>query len=177
MKKTTVALLALMASTPTLADKAGETYLGGQFSQITYDEDGISEVEPTAIVGRLGYFVADHFAIETRLGFGIADDTVNVSGWDVDVEVDSMIGFYGLGNLPITDMFSVYALAGLTRGELTASVDGGGSATMDDSGFSYGAGIQARFNRSVSAHLEYMSYLDESDYSVTGLAVGMNVHF
>lgn len=176
MKKTAVALLAIMASTPTLADTAGESYLGGQFSQITYDEDGFSDAEPTAIIGRLGYFFADHFAIETRLGFGLADDSISVPGGEIDLEVDSMIGFYGLGNLPVTDVFSVYALAGLTRGELTASANGY-SFTADDSGFSYGAGVQARFNKSVSAHLEYMSYLDESDYSVSGLAIGMNVHF
>lgn len=178
MKKTAVALLAALASTTALADTAGETYIGGQFAQITYDEDGFSEAEPTALIGRLGYFFADHFAIEARLGFGLSDDSINASGFDVDVEVDSMVGFYGLGNLPLNDVFSVYALAGLTRGELTADVDGyDASATADDSGFSYGAGVQARFNESVSAHVEYMSYLDESDYSVSGLAVGLNVHF
>lgn len=178
MRRTTIALLTTLASTTALADTAGETYVGGQFAQITYDEDGFSEAEPTAIIGRLGYFFADHFAMETRLGFGLGDDSINAYGYDIDVEVDTMIGFYGLGNLPLNDMFSVYALAGLTRGELTAKADGyNASATADDSGFSYGAGVQARFNQSVSAHLEYMSYLDESDYSVSGLAAGINFHF
>ena len=177
MRTSVIVLLTLVASTTAVADTAGETYIGAQLSQVTYDEDGFSEAEPTAIVGRLGYFLADHFAIETRLGFGLADDSIEASGFDVDVEVDSLIGFYGLGNLPLGDVFSVYALAGLTRGELSAEVDGFGSASGDDSGFSYGAGVQARFNESVSAHIEYMSYLDESDYSVTGLAIGLNAHF
>ena len=178
MKRIAIALLATLASTTTLADTAGETYIGGQFAQVTYDEDGFSEAEPTALIGRLGYFFADHFAMETRLGFGLGDDSIDANGYDIDLEVDSLIGFYGLGNLPLNDMFSVYALAGLTRGELTAEADGYGvSVTADDSGFSYGAGVQARFNHSVSAHVEYMSYLDESDYSVSGLAVGFNVHF
>ena len=177
MRKSVITLLSLMASTSAVAQTAGETYLGGQISQIAYDEDGFSEAKPTAIVGRLGYFLTDRFALETRLGFGLADDTIDAYGFDIDVEVDSLIGFYGLGNLPLGNVFSVYALAGVTRGELTAEVDGISSASGDDSGFSYGGGVQARFNESVSAHIEYMSYLDESDYSVTGLSVGLNVHF
>lgn len=177
MKKFAAALLATMATTPAFASTTGETYLGGQFSHVTYDQDGISNVEPTAIIGRIGYFITDQFALESRLGFGIADDKTEVGSVDADVEVDSMVGLYGLGNQPLNDVFSAYALIGFTRGELTAEIDGDGSWTEDDSSFSYGAGIQARFNESVSAQLEYMSYLDESDYSVSAVALGLNVHF
>ncbi|MFD2437274.1 outer membrane protein [Modicisalibacter luteus] len=66
----------------------------------------------------------------------------------------------------------------LHPGEATLSAPGYGvEASESDSGFSYGVGIEGHFTRQISANLEYVSYLDKSDYEVTAVSLGMNYHF
>lgn len=165
------AVAATLISTPVFATDAGEGYVGGQFSRTTYEESGV-DVSPTAIIGRLGYFVVDNFAVEGRLGFGVGDD----SAFGADFEIDSIAGLYGVGHLPLGDVASVYAIAGFSRGEATASGPGG-SISADDTDFSYGVGLQAKFAPTLSGHVEYMSYLDKSDYEITAIGLGLNYHF
>lgn len=170
------AAAATLFSTPVFATDAGEGYVGGQFSRTTYDETGIPDASPSAIIGRLGYFVVDNFAVEGRLGTGIADDSVTVFGTTADLEIDSIAGIYGVGHLPLGDIASVYAVAGFSRGEATVSVPGF-SDSGDDTDFSYGVGFQAKFSPTLSGHVEYMSYLDKSDYEITAIGLGLNYHF
>lgn len=171
------ALAAGLVSTPVFAASAGESYVGGQFARANYDESGVPDVNPTAFVGRLGHFVVDNFAVEGRLGFGLSDDSVTLGGITADFEIDSLAGLYGVGHLPLGNVASVYALAGFTRGEATVTVPGFVSESDDDTDFSYGVGVQAKFTPALSGHVEYMSYLDTSDYEITAVGVGLNYHF
>ena len=163
-------------ATPALAMEQGDTYLGGGFSMVNYDADGAEEAEPTAILGRLGYFFADNFAIESRLGFGMSDDDIQLLGTRVDVDVDQLAGVYGVAHLPLAETFSLYGLAGFTYGELSASVDGF-SLDDDDTDFSYGVGGQFDVSDNVAAFVEWAQYFDESDYEITGVTVGANFNF
>ena len=165
------AVAATLISTPVFATEAGEGYVGGQFSRVTYESFG-TDVNPSAVIGRVGYFLVDNFAVEGRLGFGIDDD----SELGVDFEVDSIAGLYGVGHLPLGDVASVYAVAGFSRGEATISGTGF-SESDDDTDFSYGVGLQAKFTPTLSGHVEYMSYLDKSDYEITAIGLGLNYHF
>ncbi len=161
---------------PALADqKIGDSYLGLQYAQTSYEDDNGVEAEPSAAVGRLGHFVTDNFAIEGRAGFGISEDEASYYGsnTNVNVEIDSLLGVYGVGHLPISETVSAYALAGFTSGEATAS-NAAGSVSGDDSGFSYGIGGELSFTPRVSATLEYMSYLDKSDYQISAISAGLN---
>lgn len=166
------AIAATLISTPAFATSAGESYVGGQLSLTTYDEAGFSDANPSVIMGRLGYFVVDNFAVEGRLGFGIADDSAD----GVDFEIDSVAGVYGVGHLPLGNVASAYAVAGFSRVEATASVPGF-SYSADDTGFSYGVGIQAKFASALSGNVEYMSYLDKSGYELSAIGLGLNYHF
>ncbi len=163
-------------ASPALAMDQGDTYLGGGFGMVTYDEDGIEEVEPTVLLGRLGHFVADNIAIEGRLGFGIGDDSVNVSGVNVDFEIDQVAGVYGVGHLPLADAFSVYGLAGFTYAEGSLSFVGL-SFDDDDTDFSYGIGAQADVTDNVAGFIEWVQYLDESTYEVSAITIGANYTF
>ncbi|WP_404415622.1 porin family protein [Vreelandella aquamarina] len=172
LKYLITAIAATLVSTPVFATDAGEGYVGGQLSMTTYDEAGLDDVNPTAIIGRLGYFVVDNFAIEGRFGTGIGDD----STLGVDVEIDSIAGIYGVGHLPLGDVASAYAVAGFSRGEASFSAPGF-SNSDDDTDFSYGVGLQAKFAPTLSGHVEYMSYLDKTDYEFTAIGLGLNYHF
>jgi len=169
---------ALLASTAAIADiQAGSTYVGGQIAQANYDVSGAPDFEPTVIVARIGHFFVDNFAVEARLGTGLSDDTNRIFGTNVSVEIDYVFGVYGVGYLPLGDTpLSLYGLAGFTRGKATASALGV-SESESDSDFSFGVGLQANFTPQVTGHVEYMSYLDKSDYDVTALGVGINFHF
>lgn len=124
----------------------GSSYGGVSFSQLTYDEDGVSD-DPklTALTGRFGYFVANQIAIEGRLGFGLSDDTVTVNDFgqtvDVDFEIDRLFGIYAVGHLPLSNTASLYAVLGFTDIKATFSAEGL-SFSGTDSGFSYGAGAE-----------------------------------
>lgn len=178
--KLSAIFLAGLMSAPAFADTVGTNYAGLQFAQATYDESGVDDLNPTALIGRLGHYFHENFSLEGRLGFGLSDDSLSGNGLTADFEIDSLFGFYGVGHLPINEVASVYALAGFTQGEASITVsDGTNSASEsdDDSGFSYGLG--AAFNVSPNAALtvEYISYLDKSDYQLTALSAGMNFTF
>ncbi|WP_157809060.1 porin family protein [Spiribacter roseus] len=181
MRIATLIPLSLMIggiTAPALAVDRGDTYLGGGFSMVSYEEDGLPDAEPTALVGRLGYGVTDNIAIEGRLGFGLNSDDVTVSGTDLDLDVDQLAGVYGVAHLPLASRFSLYGLAGFTYGEISASVDSTDlSVDSDDTDFSYGIGAEFGATETISGYIEWAQYFDESDYEVTGITVGANYYF
>lgn len=184
-------ILAGLAADPALAATAGTSYAGLQYAWLTYDVDVDignehynRDLNPEALVGRVGYFVSDYFSLEARLGKGIADgDTDGPADMTVTTKVDYLYGVYGVGHLPLADRFSLYALAGYTGVETKAEEDFlGTSDKVDDSGFSYGVGAQVEVTPTIAGSLEYMSYLnDESgtgyNYDVTAVSAGLSFRF
>ena len=165
----TLMIVALSVS-PAFAASEGDTYGGLQYSQVTYDEDDFDKAKPTALVGKLGQFVSESVAIEGRLGFGVSDDEIDVDvgpfDVEVEIEVNYLVGIYGVLHSDTEAKVTFYGLVGVTQVELEASAFGE-SFEEDDTGLSYGLGVNiGHFN------LEYMSYLDEDDYSVTAISVG-----
>ena len=159
----------------------GDSYAGITYSQLTYDEDGISgDANPTALIGRLGYFVANQIAIEGRLGIGLSDDTVRIDGFgqalDVDLELDRLLGFYAVGHLPVGDAASIYGLFGFTDAKATASANGL-SESDTDSGLSYGFGAEFNTSEQIGLNIEYTQYLDESGYDLSAISAGVKLHF
>ena len=118
-------------------------------------------------LGRYGRFINDNVAVEGRFGFGLQDDTV----LGVDVEIDTFFGVYGVFHISSNSDTSFYGVLGFTKGELTASVPGF-SITEDDSGLSYGFGVDIK-----SFNIEYMLYLDEDFYEVSAISFGYNSYF
>ena len=149
----------------------GEKYGGLQYALVTYDEEGLDDVEPTALVGKLGVFVNDNVAIEGRIGFGLQDDTVDIGPFEVDFEVDSLLGIYGVLYSSMESDTAFYGVLGYTQGELEGSAFGV-TVSEDESGLSYGFGVNfGAFN------LEYMSYLDEDDFEATAISLGFVTRF
>jgi len=171
MKKTALIVsLVFCYSSFSLAASRGETYVGIQYSQLNYDdEDFPEEAEPTALIGRYGYFFNDNFSVESRLGFGLGDDTLDFGG-DVDIEVEKIYGMYGLYHLRNNDV-SFYGVLGLSKGELT-SKGFGISESDDESGLSYGIGVDIK-----SFSIEYMMYLDEDMFETSAIAMGYVYEF
>ncbi len=166
-----VIALVFSYSSISFAASEGDTYGGLQYALVTYDEDGFDEAEPTALVGRYGQFVNDSVSIEGRIGFGLSDDSVDVGAFDIDIEVNHLFGIYGVFHANSNSDTSVYGVLGFTQGELEGSAMGI-SVSEDDSGLSYGFGVNIK-----SFNIEYMSYIDEDDYDVTAISLGFATQF
>lgn len=167
MKIFYLALGLILSCCPTVyAAQEGDTYGGVQYSLVTYDEEGFDDVEPVALVGKFGRFINDSVAVEGRIGIGIQDDEVEVLGFDVDVDVETLFGVYGVFHSDTRKDAVFYGVIGITRGELELSFFGF-EESGDESGLSYGFGANfGHFN------IEYMSYLDEDDFEATAIGIG-----
>ena len=163
---TTVLLVAFFCISPLHAARKGIDYWAPQYSLFTYDENGFDEVGPSALTLRFGTFVDENSAIETRLGFGLQGDDLEVGSNDGEVEVDNFYGLYVVIQTSGIDDTNVYAVLGFTKVNLDAS-DIRIAGESNDSGLSYGIGANFR-----GINIEYMSYLNESDYDVTAFSLG-----
>ncbi len=161
-------VLTMGIALPAFAAEPGGLYGGLQYAQVTYDEDDFDELEPTALVGRIGSFVTDNVSIEGRIGTGLEEDDIDlfIPGFgrvEAEVEVESLYGFYLAVHSDPSRQASVYGILGVSRAELEVSALGV-SVDDDDSGLSYGIGLNFGY-----FNVEYMSYLDDDDYDATAL--------
>lgn len=166
----------LSSSNLVLAGNAGSRYGGIQYAIATYSEDGVSEEpKPTALIGLLGANITDRFAVEGRLGTGLQDDTVTVSGADVTTEIDSLIGVYGIGHINLSGGSSVYGLLGLSRAELTFSYPDNpalDSTSDDKTGLSFGLGADIPVSNYVALNIEFVQYL-MSGFDLSAFSFGV----
>ncbi len=154
--------------------QAEDGYYGGNFSFLKYSEQGVSDdASLTAIYGRLGTSFNENFSGELRVGLGMGDDSVEFDGLDVGVELDSMYGAYVRAGAPVSESFFPYIVFGYTRGEITASVSGFGSASASESDVSFGLGSDISVSQRVSINLEYMNYLDKEGGEISGFSLGV----
>jgi len=168
MKKAAACLLAVLATTA-----QAENYVGGNMAFVDYDSDASLK----AIVGRLGMTFGENLAGEVRLGKGYGTDTIDVSGYNVKVELETMYGVYGRFNMAVSSRAYPYVIAGYTRGKVKASISGIGSSTDTEGDLSYGFGLDYHVNEKLTINGEYMQYLDKSGADISALSIGVSTRF
>ncbi len=142
-------------------------YAGGNLAFGTYDGDVAPDnASIAALMGKFGVHINQYFSAESRFGGGIADDTIDENGEEVDVKLDYLLGIYGRGHYPIGSIHSIYGVLGVTRGEIT------GTATETDTGFSFGAGADFYIDDQIGFNIEYIQYLNESDNEIDAFSTG-----
>jgi hypothetical protein len=125
--------LALAAAVAALAAPAFMTasaqnaniYIGGGYTH--FDGDGGAELG--GLTGRIGVDFGQYFAVEGEASFGVKDDS--------GTELDSELGIFAVGKLPVSQYFDVFARVGVARIETSP----GG----DEDGVAYGVGGQFNF--------------------------------
>ncbi len=161
-------------------------YAGIQYAITDFSFEGVSEdFSPTGIIGRAGSNLNQYFSIEGRLGLGLSDDTVTVTdattNASVSIELDTLIGLYGVGRVPLGKSSSIYAVIGVTQIDATASASltGIGSASLseDESDFSYGIGADIGILYNLWVNVEYVQYIDKTDIDVSAIALGLKFGF
>lgn len=154
----------------------GDDYVGLQYAELTASLDSGEEASPQIAVARFGKQNTDYIAFEARVATNIDSDSTTVGGVSVDVELDRLVGLYGVLRYPFFDTASVYGVVGATHGKMTARAMGD-SVSGDDEDFSYGVGFDLRFARHYSVNIEYMNYLEEKGIEVTSMGLGLNYLF
>lgn len=159
------------------ADESG-FYLGAQLSRIDYKEDGFNAAHPTALGVLGGWRMNRYFALELRLGGGVASDSIDVpSVGSIDLKLRSFYSALLRGTLPVSDQFDLYAVAGQTRADFSASALGA-SSSGSDSSFSYGIGVEFLMGASHSAvGIEAGRFLSGSGYDADAFSINFRHNF
>lgn len=148
-------------------------YAGAQYGALTYDNNlGSEDANLGALVLRGGVDFSPNFAVEGRFGFGIGDDAAN----SATIKLDSMVGAYAIGKLPLGGSVDLYGVLGYTRFDMTFS-NSLISVSADGSDLSVGVGADFRFGEAWSAGIEYMNYYDKDGEKITALSIGANYRF
>lgn len=132
----TAATAVLVSAAPGLA-QAQTTIYGGLGYAHTHDSD----VDLGAIQGRLGARFTPNLGVEGELAGGVKDDTVDVLGTPVKVELQHQAAIYGVGFLPLSPNFDLIARVGYGQTKVKAS-GAGVSGSADGDSWNYGVGGQ-----------------------------------
>jgi opacity protein-like surface antigen len=159
-----------------IAETNNSPYLGIQYALGDVGVSDLSEsFSPTTLIGRVGRYFNDHYAIEGRFAFPVRDDQKTTAGGDVSVGLFGLVGAYGAAHLNLGKRFSFYGIAGLSlvKGEIE-------SAFMKKSGselqLSYGIGADIGLGSSI-LNIEYFSYSDDSNFDFDALGLGIKIVF
>jgi outer membrane autotransporter protein len=155
--------------------------LGYTFLQI--DGGNGLRVNPGAVRGILGWDFHPYLAVEGMLAGGVKDDSTNVT----------VLGFPGNANVKLENTYGIYlkpkydfnqwqafARLGWARTRLhtdvnVAGVSAGSSDSDDD--FSWGLGVNYRFNPRMHVGLDYTVYYDRGNTKVDGWTLGLGYRF
>jgi outer membrane immunogenic protein len=151
---------AMMAATPAAARVIGDTgaYVGAGYTQ--YDAEDVDVGGGTL---RAGYRFHPNFGVEGEASFGIEGDTADNLGTPVDVDLNQQYGVYGIGFLPISENFELFARAGYATIDAQSSV-GGFTAGTEDDGVGLGAGVNWGITENFAVRAEYTRLeADEED--------------
>lgn len=172
---------ALMAGNALAEDSYPKGYGGIGYLLAEYEEEGVDdELQVGALFGQVGVKVNPYVAGELRLGIGVADDTAEVYGVPVNMELKTIAGIYAKAGLPNQTPIYPYIVAGVSSIELEASASSGNrSASVSDSGsdVSYGVGANIELTDRFAANVEYMQYYDKDGVELSGLSFGAQLAF
>lgn len=183
MKHIVIPALFAIASVAAHAQHAPKFYAEAGYSFIDYEEHDAGDTyksSPKAIRLVGGAELNKNVAVELMLGFNGGDDSVKYNGVtfsSVKLKIDSMYGVYVKPKYELAPNFDVFGRVGYAHVSATVSASGFGSDSGSDSDLSYGIGASYHFDRNLSVNVDYMSYLNKSDYSAKGFTVGVGYKF
>ena len=152
MKKIVLGIFIFLFSFYVHASESPRAYatLGAAF--LTFD-DGLDTIEPTQIIGRLGYDFNENIGIGVEGGFSLIEDEL----YGVDFDVSTLF-FYLKGSLPVSEDVKIYGMIGPTNTEVTGS-SGGISVSADDDDTGIGLGFEKALESSAFS-IDYIKYND-----------------
>jgi outer membrane immunogenic protein len=142
-------------SLPALAN-AQDTSSPSTYGTLGYSQASEDGVDLGAIQGRLGARW-NHFGVEGELAGGVKSDDVNVGGTNVNVKLRHAEAIYGVGYLPVSPNFDLFARVGYGNTDIKASASGV-AATGNSQSWNYGVGGQYFFTPKDGVRVDYTRY-------------------
>lgn len=159
-------------------DDSANWYFGLSVTSFDFEvTDPFSESYNThGYIAKMGYDLGSYISLEGRVGMGDSD----TDGSGLSMEAQRVGAAYVRFNLPF-DKIKIYALAGAAQVTLKAGL-AGASDTMEETGTSYGGGIELYGNRTTALTAEYVRYIEDGDFDgaeidVNALSFGFVHHF
>jgi hypothetical protein len=183
MKRIIVALSFCLVSSGAAAEEKAGNYVSFNLADMNYSEayQG-NTIDMSCYMGMVtvGHNFGDFFSIETRVGTGIteADETI-IDGNDlypVTLVLDNLVGIYGHAFYQFRNGLKIYGVIGYT--DMTATLDIG-PLTFEESsgGASLGYGLSYLVANDISVTVDYMLYISESNYDISGFKFGIVKEF
>ena len=171
----------LFCASAAYADRAPVDHglsFGGAVQLADYKEDGSDSFSPVALRLSLEKPLTDNLSVRGDYAFGIDPDSKDIEGVEIDFSLKQ--AFSGFVKVQTDDLggFRLYGLFGVTKGEVRGRVEDLGLDESDtDSGISYGAGGSYTLEPGLTLEGEFISYLDEDNYTYRGLNIGLSKRF
>ena len=173
--------VAIAALTPSIAAADGGLLIAGSVgsAELSEDFDGFRvDDDSTAYRFTVGWRFNDYFALDAGYqNFGRFDDTVDDAGTPVSISLKAdgfTIG--GVGSLPISERFSLFARAGAFFWDGDAEINNVTAARPEDSNLYYGVGLRVDFKNRLAVTADGSKY-DLDGVSSTVLSVGLEYRF
>ncbi len=159
-KATTVALASLVsiAAFSSLAKAESELYVTGGVASFDLDH-----ASPAAATFRGGWNWAEHFGAEIEGSFGLDSDTIDPS--EIELDIESQIGAYLVGRVPVGDNASFFSRVGYARTEIDINF-GASSQIIQSDGISVGFGGEYMFTDQFGIRGDY-TVMDAEDGAFT----------
>lgn len=185
MKKlVTIGYALVFGMTAPLAHSYGSSengYLGVSHSFLTYKDESFPEdIDVGVLIGNTGVKINNYISAEVRAGFGTYDYKIDGGDASLSIDVDHLIGGYGLIGIPLKSPIYPYIVAGMTRAKFSLGLESpsvAGSFSGSESDFSYGAGAKISMGDNFAITWEYLQYFDEDDFEIAGITLGAQVQF
>lgn len=140
-----------------------------------------STSRPGAIRGILGYEIHPMVAIEGMAAWGVVDDDTTIASSlgpaNANIELNHM---YGLWIKPryVMNQVELFGRLGWTHTKVEVSSSTFGvSRTDSDDDFSWGLGVNFRFNPRMYVGLDWMRYSNQSGNKIDGITLGFGYHW
>ncbi len=169
-----IAMADQVADAKAEAEEEGNNYFGvaGQLAKTDFDElNAMSTSGIRLSVGRdIGSDLDeegkydDMLGIEAHVAFGVdvvsdeAEEIVDNEIVNTTADTDIVYGLYVRGNAPISDSLMIYGLLGYGAAEVTIDFDNGDKVELDESGVSYGLGVQFDLNETLALGVDWVAF-------------------
>ncbi|MDC5805979.1 porin family protein [Vibrio europaeus] len=209
MKKVLSVAAVALALSATAAQAHEGLYVGGNFQMGNFDLEVPSAApafDKNTIGGKhaaatlnivAGYDFNQYFAVEGRVGIPSSSETSTtgqlLGSRTVEGKPQTSYAVFGKGTLPLTEMFSLYALVGVGSSPYQVEVtdkpilgsESKESLKFDGVSLQYAAGVEVNFTQNIAMTAEYGMFgygkkkieNQEFKYDTTGFNIGVKYKF
>ena len=160
-------MMAAAAACTLLAAPAVASAETSWYADIGYTSVNVEELDANLGLAqvRVGALFTPNFGAEGELALGMSDDTVDVLGTPVKVEMTSLAGAYVVLNWPVSDRVDVFMRAGYATFEVEADA-GGGVASDSASDSAVGFGVKGFFTENDGVRADWTNYGGTDSFSI-----------